>query len=66
MELCPTICFMEQAVKHAYRSDYVVIPAAEAVKKGELCNPVLGYNLYFRDFKVFPEKAQPPYIPFKP
>jgi hypothetical protein len=31
-----------------------------------LCNPVMGYNFYYRDFKVTPEKAQPPYTPFKP
>ena len=65
-ELCPTICVLEQAVKQAYRSDYVVYPAAEAVKQGKPCNPVMGYNFYLRDFKVTPEKAQPPYTPFKP
>ena len=65
-ELCPTIWILEQASKHAYRSDYVVFPAAEAVKQGKPNNPVKGYNFYFRDFKVFPEKAQPPYTPFKP
>jgi peptide/nickel transport system substrate-binding protein len=65
MELCPTIFFGEEVMKHAYRSDYVVFPAAEAIKQGKPCNPVMGYNFYFRDFKVFPEKAQPPYTPFK-
>jgi len=66
MELCPTIFIGEQADKSAYRSDYVVFPAVEAIKQGKPCNPVMGYNLYFRDFKVFPEKAQLPYTPFKP
>jgi peptide/nickel transport system substrate-binding protein len=64
-ELCPTICFLEQACNHAYRSDYVVFPVAEAVKQGKPVSSVLGYNFYFRDFKVFPEKAKPPYVPFK-
>jgi peptide/nickel transport system substrate-binding protein len=65
-ELSPTLWILEQAVKQAHRSDYVVFPAAEAVKQGKLCNPVMGYNFYYRDFKVTSEKAQPPYTPFKP
>ena len=66
VELCPTIWIQEQIVKHNYRSDYIIFPAAEAVKQGKPSNPVMGYNFYYRDFKVFPEKAQPPYTPFKP
>jgi len=65
-ELCPSIWINESVIKQAYRSDYVVFPAAEAVKQGKLYNPSSGYNFYFRDFKVTPEKAQPPYTPFKP
>jgi len=65
-ELCPTIWLLEQASKQAYRSDYVVIPAEENIKQGIPCNPVMGYNAYYRDFKVTPEMAQPPYVPFKP
>ncbi|MCR4429274.1 MAG: ABC transporter substrate-binding protein [Caldiserica bacterium] len=65
-DLCPTIWVLEQSVKQAYRTDYVYFPAAEAMKKGEPVNPVMGYNFYYRDFKVFPEKAQQPYTPFKP
>ena len=41
-ELSPTLWILEQAVKQAHRSDYVVFPAAEAVKQGKLCNPVMG------------------------
>lgn len=66
VELSPTLWLLEQAVKQAYRSDYIVFPAEEDVKRGKLCNPVMGYNFYYRDFKVFPEKAQKPYTPFKP
>jgi len=65
-ELCPSIWINESAKKQAYRSDYVVFPAAEAVKQGKLYNSNSGYSFYFRDFKVTPEKAQPPYTPFKP
>ena len=62
VDLCPTIWLMECAIKRAYRSDYVVYPAADA----KLVNPILGYNMYYRDFKAFPEKAQKPYTPFVP
>jgi len=65
-DLCPTLWILEQAVKQAYRTDYVVFPAAEAIKEGEQVNPVMGYNFYYRDFQVFPEKAQQPYTPFTP
>ena len=65
-DLCPTIMLLEYAGKQAYRSDYVVWPAAEADKQGKPVHTVKGYNFYFRDFKVTPEKAQPPYAPFKP
>jgi len=63
-DLCPTIWILEEGLRQAYRSDYVIFPAAEAVKEGKLANPVMGYNLYFRDFQVFPEKANEPYTPF--
>jgi len=56
----------EYPIRQAYRSDYVVSPANEARKKGELTNPILGYNFYYRDFKVYPEKANKPYTPFIP
>jgi len=65
-DLCPTIWVLEQAVRQAYRKDYVVFPAAEAMKQGMPVNPVMGYNFYYRDFKVFPEKAQQPYTSFQP
>ena len=65
-ELCPTLWLFELPVKQVYRSDYVVFPIAEALKEGKLCKPIIGYDSYYRDFKVFPEKAQGPYTPFKP
>ena len=66
LALCPTLWILEQAVKQAYRSDYVVFPAAEDVKEEKLVSPVMGYNFYYRDFQVLPEKAQQPYTPFIP
>jgi peptide/nickel transport system substrate-binding protein len=65
-ELSPTIWLLELATKSAYRSDYVVLPGIEAVKQGKLYNPIMGYDSYYRYFKVFPEKAQGTYTPFKP
>ena len=64
-ELWPTIWLLEEAEKQVHRSDYIVWPTAEAIKQGK---PSTGgsYDFYFRDFKVFPEKAQQPYTPFKP
>ena len=66
LELCPTIYLGESTERRAYRSDYVVYPAAELIKQGKSASQIVGYNLYLRDFKVFPEKAQPPYVPFQP
>ena len=65
-ELFPTIWLVSEAAMQAYRSDYIVDPAVEAKKQGKPSNIVMGYNYYYRDFKVTPEKAQPPYTPFKP
>ncbi|GAH71653.1 unnamed protein product, partial [marine sediment metagenome] len=63
-ELCPSLWILELSMKRAYRSDYVVIPILEAIKQGKPFTPLTGYNFYFRDFKVNPEKAQPPYTTF--
>jgi len=65
-ELYPTLVLCEYLGKQAYRSDYVVVPYVEDAKQGKPCNPVMGYNFYYRDYKVYPEKAQGPYVPFKP
>jgi peptide/nickel transport system substrate-binding protein len=66
VDLCPTIYLLETAIKQAYRSDIVVFPAAEAISQGKPVFPIAGFNNYYRDYKVTPEKAQQPYIPFKP
>ncbi|MBE9570966.1 MAG: ABC transporter substrate-binding protein [Proteobacteria bacterium] len=66
VELSPSIFVLDQPEKSAYRTDYVYWPTADASAKGEQVNQVMGYCYYFRDFKVFPEKAQQPYTPFKP
>lgn len=66
VDLCPSIFLFETSIRQAYRSDYVVFPPAEAANQGVNWYPISGYNSYFRDFKVFPEKAQQPYTPYKP
>jgi len=65
-ELCPTIWFGEVPATLMYRSDYVVHPCAELIKQGKPTWILKAYDFYYRDFKVNPEKAQPPYTPFKP
>ena len=66
VDLCPSIFLFETAIRQAYRNDYVVFPPAEVANQGGNWYPISGYNSYFRDFKVFPEKAQQPYTPYKP
>ena len=66
VDLCPSIFLFETAIRQAYRSDYVVFPPAEVASQGGNWYSISGYNSYFRDFKVFPEKAQQPYMPYKP
>ena len=63
-KLCPTIWVLDQAMRQVYRSDYIAFPSAEAAKQGKLGHPVLGYDFYYRNFKVTPETAQKPYTSF--
>lgn len=65
-EIFPTAWLAETPIRQAYRTDYLYFPAAEAGKQGKPVYTVMGYNYYFRDFKVFPERAQQPYTPFVP
>ena len=56
VELAPTIWAFDQAEKRAYQSGYVEWPAAERIKNGEPVSAVMGYQHYFREFKVFPDR----------
>ncbi|WP_236860231.1 ABC transporter substrate-binding protein [Candidatus Formimonas warabiya] len=56
VDLCPTIWVFDQAEKRAYQENYITWPGAEANKAGQPVNPVMGYNFYFHDYKVFPDK----------
>jgi len=66
MDITPTIWLLERSARKVYRNDYVFYPIAEYLKQGKEVNPVLGRESYYREFKVFPEKAQEPYTSFKP
>jgi peptide/nickel transport system substrate-binding protein len=58
VDLCPTIWVMDQAEERAYQSAYVDWPVGDAIKAGKTAvgSPVMGYNLYAHDMKIFPQK----------
>lgn len=56
VDLCPTLWVFDQAEKRAYAEDYINWPGAELTKAGKPVSAIMGYNFYFRDFKVFPDK----------
>ncbi len=58
VDLCPTIWLFDQAEIRAYQANYIYWPAAELAKSEEPSIAVLGYAMYARDMKVFPEKRQ--------
>jgi peptide/nickel transport system substrate-binding protein len=57
-DLAPTIWVLDQAERRAYQSDYIYWPGAELAKQGKSVTSVMGYNFYFHDFKVFPDKKK--------
>jgi peptide/nickel transport system substrate-binding protein len=63
VDLCPSIFLFETAINQAYRSDYVAVPMTEGASSAY---PISGFNHYYRDYKVNPENAQQPYVPFQP
>lgn len=56
VDLCPTIWVLDQFEKRAYQSAYVYWPAGEMGKQGKSILPVMGYGVYVRDFRVYPEE----------
>ena len=58
VDLCPTIWLFDQAEMRAYQANYIYWPAAELAKSEEPSIAVLGYAMYARNMKVFPEKRQ--------
>lgn len=58
VDLCPTIWVLDQAERRAYQSDYMYWPGVELAKQGKPVTSVMGYNFYFHDFKIYPEKMK--------
>ncbi|MEL7566603.1 MAG: ABC transporter substrate-binding protein [Dehalobacterium sp.] len=56
VDLCPTLWVFDQAEKRAFMKDYIYWPGNELTKAGKGVSAVMGYNFYFHDFKVFPDK----------
>ena len=54
-ELAPTIWVGDQAMERAFQN-YIVWPPAENVKAGKPVVPVMGYDLYAHDMKIFLDK----------
>ena len=53
VELCPTIWLFDVATTCAYRSDYInVWPVVEKNNAGEDFLYAMGYQYYFKDFRV--------------
>lgn len=53
VELCPTVWLCDAATTIAYRSNHIKTwPAVEKHVNGESFLYAMGYNFYFRDFKV--------------
>jgi peptide/nickel transport system substrate-binding protein len=57
-DIVPTIWVLDQAERRAYQSDYMYWPGAELAKAGKPVTPVMGYNFYFHDFKIFPDRKK--------
>lgn len=58
MESVPEIPLVEVPEQHAYQSTYLEWEAAEAAKLNQPIIPVMGYYLYMKDIKVYPEKMK--------
>ena len=56
VDLCPTIWVFDQAEKRAYQKAYVDWPGADIDQQGGRISPVMGYNFYYHDYKVYPDR----------
>jgi len=56
VDLCPSLFLIDQPENYAYQDYYIDWVAAERAERGEKVNPVMGYNHYMLDVKVYPEK----------
>ncbi|MCS7241888.1 ABC transporter substrate-binding protein [Candidatus Caldatribacterium sp.] len=58
VDLCPSLFLIDQPENYAYQDYYVDWVAAERAERGERVNPVMGYNHYMPDIRVYPEKRE--------
>jgi hypothetical protein len=58
LELCPSLFLIDQPENYAYQDYYIDWTAAERAERGEKVNPVMGYNHYMMDIRVYPEKRE--------
>ncbi len=58
LDICPTIFLVDVLEKHAYQSDYLEWGVVDQLSQGGKAIPVMGYNMYMRDIKIFPERAK--------
>lgn len=56
VDLCPSLFLIDQPENYAYQDAYIDWVAAERAEMGDKANPVMGYNHYMPDIKVYPEK----------
>jgi peptide/nickel transport system substrate-binding protein len=54
-DMAPTIWVGDQAMERAFQN-YIVWPPAENVKAGKPVVPVMGYDIYAHDMKIFLDK----------
>lgn len=58
VDLCPSLFLIDQPENYAYQDYYIDWIAAERAERGEKVNPVMGYNHYMPDIRVYPEKRE--------
>ncbi len=58
VNLCPSLFLIDQPENYAYQDYYIDWIAAERAERGEKVNPVMGYNHYMPDIRVYPEKRE--------
>ncbi|MGQ9622116.1 MAG: ABC transporter substrate-binding protein [Candidatus Caldatribacteriaceae bacterium] len=58
VDLCPSLFLIDQPENYAYQDYYIDWTAAERAERGEKVNPVMGYNHYMPDIRVYPEKRE--------
>ncbi len=58
-DIVPSIWFVDRLKRCAYNSSYVYWPIAEIGKEqGKILSALMGYEFYYKDFKVYPEKKK--------